>query len=183
LLWGEVMLLTVEGYAATEHGEDPTELVRGVVVRRQFSYVTHGLACASVCHSLGVWDRQFGFGTPIALHGVITRRNPDSLRSIDVAYYSGERLPGDEAGDEYLAVAPEAAFEVRSHDETWWDIMQKVHEFIQAGTRAFVALDPFVDTVHVFLRDAPVRILYGDDELVLPGVLPHYCWPVRDFFE
>jgi Uma2 family endonuclease len=177
------MLLTVEQYAATQHGDAPTELVRGIVVNRSFPYIVHGIVCANVCHSLGDWHRQFGFGIPIALRGVITRRGPDSLRSIDVGYYNDERRQNVQIGDEYTSQAPVAAFEVRSHDDTWLDIMQKVNQFMEAGTSAFVVVDPFVKTTHVFQRQANVRILHRDDELTLPAVLPKYRCQIRELFE
>ena len=46
--------------------------------------------------------------------GVVTERDPDTVRGADVAFYSYGRVPPGPFPRGYLAVAPELVFEVRS---------------------------------------------------------------------
>lgn len=174
--------MTLAEFCALPWQDEPIELVRGVLVRRALPYVKHGLVCASLCHALGQWKKAAGGGCAAALHGVITHRQPDSIRSIDVAYYS-QRPHASETDGGYASVAPRAAFEVRSHDETWLDMMGKVNEFVGAGTAAMVVLDTAEKTAHVFRPDRPVRLLHADETLTLDGVLPGFSVPLVTLFE
>ncbi len=176
------MPISIEEYLALPDVEEPTELVRGEVVKKQFTYINHGIVCANICLVLGECVKAESLGTGIALHGVITRRNPDSLRTIDVGYYSKRRLPRTLITDKHLPIAPEVLFEVISHDETWQYILQKVTEFIEAGTFIANILDPVAETVHVFQRDRPVQILRDTDELNLTTVIPGFHRPVCELF-
>lgn len=173
--------MTIEDYCAIDI-EQPSELVRGDIVKRQFPHLLHGIACANICHVLGRWNEEHGFGTPVALHGVITRRNPDSLRSIDVGYYSDSRIPQDGL-DEYPTIGPEVAFEVRSHDETWLEITQKMNEFIEAGTKAFVVVEPFAKSVHVFEAGSRLQVCLDPGERFILAPLPSFSCQVSELFD
>jgi Uma2 family endonuclease len=149
--------------------EEPTELVRGNLIVRHFPYVSHGIVCANICYLLANWHREHRNGTPVALHGVITNRNPDSLRSIDAAYYGKDRLSLGKL-DHYPTTPPQIACEVRSHDETWLDLTIKMGEFIAAGTDVFIIVDPFVETVHVFDRKGRTSVPSIKDELIIESL-------------
>jgi Uma2 family endonuclease len=183
LLWEEVMLLTIEEYCKRTDIDPPTELVRGVLVRHNFPFLIHGIVCSNIAYELGKWHKAHGNGIPIALHGVITRRNPESLRSIDVAYYDDGPLRERLDDNTYLEIMPKVAFEVRSHDENWIDMTQKVSEFIEAGTKVFVVVDPFVKTVHVFEPQQRVLLLADEDVVSLSNTLPGLSFSVRALFE
>jgi Uma2 family endonuclease len=115
--------------------------------------------------------------------GVVTERDPDSVRGADVAFYSFALIPPGPLPRGYLSVAPELVFEVRSPGDRWSQIHAKVAEYLEAGVKVVCVLDEQTQQAHVFTADQPPRILKADEELTLPEVLGEFRVLVRRFFE
>jgi Uma2 family endonuclease len=115
--------------------------------------------------------------------GVITERNPDSVRGADIAFYSFNRLPRGPLAPGYGPEVPELVVEVRSPSDRWREIHEKITEYLNAGVTTVIVLDPGPDTAHVFSADDAPKVLAADDELVLPGILDGFRVRVREFFE
>jgi Uma2 family endonuclease len=115
--------------------------------------------------------------------GVITERDPDTLRGADVAYYSFGRLPKGRLAPGYGPEVPELVIEVRSAHDRWHKIHEKVVEYQKVGVSLVVVLDPEPCTAHIFSLDDPPRTLESDDELTLPGILDGFAAKVGRFFE
>src|SRR5262249_28420667 len=115
--------------------------------------------------------------------GVITERDPDTVRGADVAFYSYQRVPPGPLPRRYLAVVPELVFEVRSPSDRWSHILEKVVEYLQAGVTLVCVLDEVTETARVYRADQPEQVFTADQDLTLPEVLPDFRLPVRRFFE
>jgi Uma2 family endonuclease len=115
--------------------------------------------------------------------GIITGRNPDTVRSGGVLFYSYERLPADQTPVGYPDVAPNVAFEVRSPSNRWREIHEKVAEYFGAGVECVCVLVPESRTAVLFYPEANPVVLQADDELTLPAPLDGFRVPVRRFFE
>jgi hypothetical protein len=104
-------LLTVEDVAAMPDPGYPFELVRGRIVRLPPPLFRHGQVCGNIVVLVGQHVRQADCGRLVCNDsGVVTQRDPDSLRGVDVGYFSYQRLPRETVPDRYTEVAPEAAF-------------------------------------------------------------------------
>jgi Uma2 family endonuclease len=114
--------------------------------------------------------------------GVVTERDPDTVRGADVAYYSFARLPKGPLPNGYLSVVPDLVFEMLSPDDRWRKVLTKVAEYLNAGVAVVCVLDPDSETVYVYDGDRPARELRGDEELVLPELLGDFRVAVRRFF-
>jgi Uma2 family endonuclease len=114
--------------------------------------------------------------------GVITERDPDTVRGADVAFYSDAKVPRGKIRKGYLDVVPDLVVEVRSEDDRWRDILAKVHEYLDAGVGVVIVLDPDPEGAHVFRPDQPPRQLGPDDELTVPDLLGDFRVAVRRFF-
>jgi len=114
--------------------------------------------------------------------GVVTERNPDTLRGADVAFFSYNRLPRDADLDKYPDAAPEIILEVRSPTDRWAKILEKVAEYLNAGALRVCVLDPASRTIHVYLPDQPEFQLTEDDELTLPELHEDFRESVSRFF-
>ena len=115
---------------------------------------------------------------------MITERDPDSVRGSDVAFCSYKRLPKrSRPKRDYLDVAPELAFEVRSPDDRWSKLQAKVAEYLDAGVLVVCIVEPKDEFVLVYTPDDAPRKLTGDELLKLPTVLPGFSVRVREFFE
>ena len=57
--------------------------------------------------------------------GIITERDPDTVRGADVAYYSYARLPKGPLPAGYGPEVPELVIEVRSSGDSWREILHQ----------------------------------------------------------
>ena len=85
--------------------------------------------------------------------GVITERDPDTVRGADVSFYSYERLPKGPIPSGYLSFPPNLIVEVRSPDDRWRDLLTKVNEYLAVGVTCVIVLDPEPRSAHVFHAD------------------------------
>src|SRR5690348_14428461 len=69
------------------------ELVRGVIVSRKVPGFRHGVVRVGIAALLHGYARSQRCGRVTMGTGVITERDPDTVRGPDVAYWSAERLP------------------------------------------------------------------------------------------
>jgi Uma2 family endonuclease len=176
-------LLTAEEYANLPEDGRHTELVRGEVVEMNMPKARHGQICAKIGRLLGNFAEEHRLGHVITNDsGVITERDPDSVRGADVGYYSFARVPPGALPWDYLPVPPEIVFEVRWPGDRWQAIQAKVGEYRQIGVNIVCVADDPTERVHVF-DDNGNHILAGDDELSFPDILPGFNIPVRRVFE
>jgi len=178
-------LLTAEEFARLPDNGQPMELVRGRIVLLNMPRPRHGEICAQIVYLLRRYLDDHPAGKVLGNDsGVITERDPDSVRGPDIAFYSFAHLPpGPLPYDSYLAAPPDLVFEVRSHSDRWIELQAKAAEYLQAGVKVVCVLDPPTETVLVCTADAGPRTLSGDQELTFPGLLDGFQVPVRRFFE
>lgn len=179
----EQELITAERFAAMTF-DVPVELVRGEIVEMPRPGMRHGVVCGNVYDPVKAWSRATQRGL-VAINdtGVITERDPDSVRGPDVLYISRERLPGGQVPTSFLAIAPDLAIEVLSPYDVWKDVLEKISEYFEAGVREVWVVDPDDRTVQVFRPDARPRKLADSDTLESPDVLPGFSCSVAAFFE
>ncbi|MCC7419236.1 MAG: Uma2 family endonuclease [Planctomycetaceae bacterium] len=177
-------LLTIEEYALLPDDGYRTELVRGKVVEMPPATSRHGEVCGTTGWILTSFARDQDRGRVLTNDsGIITRRNPDSLRGADVAFYSYARLPKGPIPEGYLQVAPEIVFEVKSPDDRWTDIIEKVGEYLAAGVLAVCVLEPAKSVACVYRSDEATQTFTVDQTLELPEPLADFRIPVARFFE
>lgn len=176
-------LMTAEEFGRMQ-GDPPSELVRGKVIEMNMPYPRHGQICVQVILVLGEFVRKHKSGHLTGNDsGVVTERNPDTVRGADVAFYSFDRVPMGRLPNEYLDVVPNMVWEVRSPSDRWGQLMRKVSEYLEAGVRVVCVVEPEKDLIHVHEADGSARTLTMDDELELPTVLPGFRVKVREFLE
>jgi Uma2 family endonuclease len=177
-------LLTAEQFLALPDEGRVTELVNGSVIELPPTGFRHGYVCANIVALL----REFVWAHPLGRvvgndAGVVTGRNPDTVRGPDVTFFSFERLPKEQTPEGYPAVAPDLVFEVRSSSDRLSDMYGKVGEYLKAGVKVVCLVDPDKATVMVYPGEEFPRLLGANDELTLPEVLPNFRVPVRRLFE
>lgn len=176
-------LLTVEQYVRLPDSGRPTELVRGKVVEMSLPTPRHGQICNEVAWLLNSHVRPNTLGEVVSNDsGIITRRDPDSMRGADVAFYSRARVGSGRLPDGYLDKVPDLVVEVLSDFDRWSAILAKVAEYLAAGVTAVCILDPSDETAYVYHGDRPVRILTGAQEFALPDLLGDFRVQVAEFF-
>jgi Uma2 family endonuclease len=180
----EQTVLTAEEFGLRPDVGQPEELVRGKIVMSPVPSRMHGQVCAEISRLLGNFVKAQGLGRVLTNDsGVITERNPDSVRGADVAYYSYARLPKGPFLSRYGPEIPELVFEVKSPSDRWPKIQEKVAEYLSAGVLFVTVVDPDDEAAVVYGAESAPRTLGREDELTYPDVLPGFAVVVGRLFE
>src|SRR5437868_13854304 len=101
-------LLTADEFAHLQGVGPLAELVRGRVETVNMPTPRHGEVCCNVAFLLRGFVKSGGLGRVVTNDsGVVTERNPDTVRGADVAYYSYARVPVGPLPAGYLDVRSE----------------------------------------------------------------------------
>lgn len=177
-------LMTAREFGRRPDPGHPEELVRGRIVAMPPPDRRHGKVCGQSYYLLRQFVEPLDLGHVLSNDsGVITERNPDTVRGADIAYYSYARLPKGPLKPGYGPEVPELVIEVRSASDSWSDIQVKVGEYLLAGVLKVIVLDPEKQRAHIYSADEPPETLGPGDDLTLPGLLEGFQVPVHRFFE
>src|SRR5207248_3194546 len=119
------------------------------------SGLRHSRIAVRASYLLEAWARQSRRGRVFSGDaGLITERDPDSVRGADVAYFSYRRLPADQEPTGFSSVPAELVVEVVGQGQVWDAMVEKVGEYLSMGVDRVWVLDPEAQTVHLFGGDA-----------------------------
>jgi Uma2 family endonuclease len=176
-------LLTAEEYRLLPDDGQRTELVRGVVVVMNLPGFRHGEVCGNVYHYVDTFVRQQKLGRTLCNDsGIITQRDPDTVRGADVSFYSFQRVPRGVSPVGYAGASPEIVFEVVSPWNTRAAVRRKTAEYLEAGINVVCVVDPQYQTVNLHYRERPDENLQGEALLTFAD-LPGFSVQVQKFFE
>jgi Uma2 family endonuclease len=177
-------LMTADEYCDLPDDGRRTELVRGRIIELTRPTFLHGYICLEMASVLRDWVKARDLGRVVTNDaGILTRRDPDTLRGADVAYYSFARLPKASTPKKYPNVPPDLVVEVRSPSERWREILAKVSESLELGVLVVCVLDPDIGSAHLYYPDQANRVIGADDELTFPECLPDFRVALRSLFE
>ncbi len=144
--------------------------------------VRHGVVCMSCGFVLTTWNRANGNRWLVGGEaGVITERDPDSVRGPDAFVIARQRMPGGLAIPGFLELPPEVCVEILSPHDVWKEVIAKIDEYLQAGVLEIWVIDPEERQIHVYQPAAAPRT-YGNTEDLSSGILPGFRSPVSAFF-
>lgn len=144
----------------------------------------HGQICSKIDRIVGSHAEQHTLGHVVVNgSGIITQREPDTMRWANIAFYSYSRVPPGPLPNSCLTVVPELVFEVRSPTYLWNNFLSTVAEHLNADVRVVCVLDQVGEAMVIFRDDEPPRKLHGDDEFELPALLGNLKVKVQRFFE
>jgi hypothetical protein len=172
-------LLTAEQYALLTIRGLPAELVRGRVVERHAPAPGHKLICDNIIHMLADAASRLGLGVVVVnATGIVARRDPDTVRAADVAFYRLAGVPPGGAG-----VVPDLAFRVYATGEKTARVLGWIGDCLEAGVRVVCLLDRQSGRLMTHRDFEGSQDLLSSDELHLPDVLGDLRVPVQRFFE
>jgi Uma2 family endonuclease len=120
-------------------------------------------------HGLGVvLDPSTGFRLPGRKPG------QKDVRSPDVTFVATGRFPEDKGPVGFAELAPDLAVEVLSPDDRRRDVLDKVGEFLDSGTRLVWVIDPEKRAAAVYRSLTDVRRLGPADDLDGEDVVPSF---------
>ncbi|MEX1094406.1 MAG: Uma2 family endonuclease [Planctomycetales bacterium] len=175
-------LMTAEEFAQLPNTR-PYELVRGELVEMNRPTIRHGLVRRKVMPLLGNWADRSSAGYVIPNDtGVVTERDPDSVRGPDCFFIGAERAPANLAGMKWLEVAPDLAVEVLSPSDRWSEVTAQVGEYLAFGVAEVWVIDPQQRELYRYRGDAGPAVLSEDDTLASETILPGFSCRVGEFF-
>lgn len=165
-------------------GRNRYELVRGELRALALEGHEHGMLAAEF--ATGLWDvvRANKLGEVYAAGtGFKLATEPDTVRAPDAAFIGRTRL--DEVGpvQGYWPGAPDLAVEVVSPNDLYTEVSDKVAEWLQAGSRMVMVVNPRRQQVFVHAPHADVKVMEIDDTLDGGEVVPGWQLPIKELFE
>ena len=111
--------------------------------------------------------------------GVYLSRKPrETLRGIDVAFYSNERLARITDRKGFPDVPPDLAVEV--HDASEPDLRRKIEQYLSAGVGSVWVVDPDAGTLTRHVSGELSRVWSDLDAVVLEPALPGFSCRLRE---
>jgi Uma2 family endonuclease len=160
------------------------ELVRGELNRMPPAGIQHGYIASRLNQRLLAYVEAHNLGLVCTAEaGFRLARNPDTVRAPDVAFIARERIPAEGVPTGYWPGAPDLAVEIVSPSDRFDDVVEKVVEYLAAGTRLVWVIPPRTHTVMVYRATGEVQLLRGHEELQGEEVLPGFTCPVSALFE
>ena len=150
------------------------ELVRGRLRSRPFAGAEAGCVGASLITALGDTN---GAGAVYAAAGFQIDHDPDTVRAPTAAFVQADRIIHT---DDFFDGPPDAAFEVISFGDTYNEIEEKTRDWLRAGVRAVIIIDPETRTARVHRSTGAVAVT---DVIEIDDVIPGWRLPLASLFD
>jgi Uma2 family endonuclease len=159
------------------------ELVAGRVVRMSPVAHQHGRIVMRVGYLLSRHLDGRHLGVVSTEVGFKLASNPDTVRAPDVAFLCQERIPRPEPRG-FMDGPPDLAIEVLSPGDSPSEVAAKVEEYLVAGVRVVVVVDPDARVVRAIRPSLESVTLQADrDVLDLQDVIVGFRCTLREVFE
>jgi Uma2 family endonuclease len=159
------------------------ELVAGELREMPPSGHEHGRVTMRLSGPLSVFVEEHDLGAVYAAEtGFLLAQNPDTVRGPDVAFVSKERLASVAGRRGYFPGAPDLAVEVISPGDLYSDVEAKVEEWLGAGCRMVVVVNPRNRTLKVYRSLTSVAVLTAADTFEGGEVVPGFRMAVGRLF-
>lgn len=144
----------------------PCELVDGTIVTMTPTGAAHGKIEVRLARLLDEYVEKSGIGWVLSGEvGIVTKRNPDRVRGVDLAFLSREQASN--IPDGFLTVAPELVVEIVSPNDRWTDIREKIDEYFAIRVKQVWIVEPQSRQILVYTSPTEaVRYRTGD---ILPA--------------
>lgn len=156
------------------------ELVRGVLVVREPAGYHHGDVVSELAYRLTNHVKAGGLGRILAAEtGFKLATDPDTVRAPDIAFIPAERLPTPPPAG-FANLAPDLVVEVLSPGDRPGEVLAKVADWLEAGTRLVWVVDPIRRVARVYRADGSESLLGPGDTLDGEDVVPGFRCPLAD---
>ena len=159
------------------------EIVRGELRRMTPAGNVHGRVAMNVGTALNNHVKSHNLGTVYAAEtGFRLATDPDTVRAPDVAFVSRDRVEAVGEVEGFWPEAPQLAVEVISPGDSYADVEEKVFDWLDAGTKMVVVINPRQRSATVYKSPTDITALSEADALDGGDVVPGFELPVREIF-
>jgi Uma2 family endonuclease len=176
-------LMTVEEFSRLPDDNLRWELVRGEVIEMTPSAAESGRIGARIAMRVDAYAeaRELGI-TYVPEAGFLLARDPDTVRVPDVAFVTKQRAGLHPPVEGCFPGAPDLAVEVVSPTDAMTDVLEKVEEYLAAGTQIVWVVVPPRQEVYVYRPTGGVEVVGADGKLIGDPVLPGLSIAVAEIF-
>ncbi|HTU84864.1 MAG TPA: Uma2 family endonuclease [Solirubrobacteraceae bacterium] len=159
------------------------ELVRGELCVMVPPGAEHGRVAATVAGLLFVHTRETGAGITFAAEtGFLLARDPDSVRAPDAAFVTSARAEAVGRTEQYWPGGPDFVAEVVSPGDTFADVEAKALDWLAAGTKLVLVVNPTRRTATTYRGPGDVQVHTGDALLDLGDAVPGWQVGLAELF-
>jgi Uma2 family endonuclease len=159
------------------------ELVKGELRRMPPAGSEHGAVIMNLGGPLHQFVKTNNLGVVFGAEtGFRIASDPDTVRAPDLAFIRRERIPKAGLPRGFWPGAPELAVEVISPSDTYTEVEEKVNDWLDAGTRMVLVLNPCTRSVTVYTSHTDVVRLIESDTLDGEEILPGFTCRVAELF-
>ncbi len=131
-----------------------------------------------------IFVEQQRLGTVVSSEtGFILRRNPDTVRAVDVGFVRADRIPTGRHVEKYFEGAPDLAAEVVSPGDSSAEVREKIADYLNAGTQMVLVLRPRSRSLEVYRPQEPPLTLGPAETFCADPVIPGFRCNVGELFE
>lgn len=144
----------------------------------------HGDIALAIGSRIRVFADENNLGCAYAAEtGFVLSRDPDTVRAPDVGFVTSTRLMAQQNSSKFFEGAPDLAVEVLSPSNTHVETMDKVADYLNAGTRLVWIVNPVRKSVTVYdAAQQDPQILQSTDMLDGGDVLPGFTLLISKIF-
>jgi len=180
----QARLITAEELLRMHSDGSRCELVRGELRKIAPAGYEHGGIIMNISTPLDQYVRANNLGRVYAAEtGFVISSDPDTVRAPDVAFVTLDRIPAERPSRGYFPGAPDMAIEVVSPGDTFAEVEEKVLDWLSAGTRMVVTVNPRSRIVTVYRSLTGIVALTTQDTLQGADIVPGWSIPVAEIFE
>jgi Uma2 family endonuclease len=178
----EKKVWTDEAFMALPDDGNRYELVDGELINVGHSGMEHGYLCARLGSALGSIVRPHKLGV-LCDSSTAFSMKAGNKRSPDISFVAKERLQGlKRLPKGFFQGAPDLAIEIISPNHTFEEIHTKLVEYFDNGTRLAWVINPDEESVLVYRKPQPDRLLKITDSLDGEEVVPGFTLAIAELF-
>jgi len=172
-------LLTAEEVLHLDLPGKSAELVRGHLVVREPPSSRHGSVAARLTYLLADYVYRHHLGVVLQESGFKIESDPDTVRAPDVAFVERSRA-GQIPPTGYAPFGPSLAVEVVSPGDRPGELLAKVAQWLDAGTKLVWVIDPARAEARAYRDDGELTIVLPNGSLDGGSVLPGFTCALAD---
>jgi Uma2 family endonuclease len=179
----QAKLITAEELAQLPDDGWRYELVRGELRRMAPAGDEHGAVAMRLGWRLAQYVETNELGVVYAAEtGFRLGSSPDTVRAADVSFVRQEQIAAVGIGPGFRIGAPDLAVEVVSPGDRPGEVTEKVQDWLDAGTRLVIIIEPRKQMVTVYRSLTESTELTINNELTGGDVVPGWAMPVSALF-
>ena len=172
--------MTADELLAMPHDGCRFELIKGALYQMAPASSQHGRIALRIGWRLAQFVEENGLGETYAAEtGFVIDTAPDTVRAPDASFVSKERA-AIAHGEGFFPGAPDLAIEVVSPSDRPVEVEDKALDWLRAGTRMVIVIDPSNRTATIYRSLDDIETLTEGDALDGGDVVPGWTLPLAD---